>query len=220
MKLLNKINSYYHNKILSRHSLSIEETGRRMLFVNFLLLLIIPLVIFASVHLKNGIYLYSIINYSFAAAFFILIIVLNYQKNAKIIYRLITICFGFILFYWAKTGAVMGYSSIWILTFPLYAFFLMGKKEGFYWTILCAILTVLVFINPFSFFSDFSYPGEYISRHLFTFFMIFLISYSYESIREKYKSAMEAEQAELLLEKDKLAEAKDAVDRANILLKE
>lgn len=220
MKLYDKIDSIYNSKLLSRHSLSIEETGRRMLFVNFLVLLIIPLVIFATVHLKNRIYLYSIINYSFAAIFFILIIVLNYQKNAKFIYRLITIFFGIILFYWIKTGAINGYSSIWILTFPLYAFFLLGKKEGFYWTLGCAIFTILIFLNPYSFFSEFRYTPEFISRHLFTFFMIFLISYSYESIRQKYKSAMEAEQAELLLEKNKLAETKDEVDKANSLLKD
>ncbi len=220
MELYTKFYNIFRDWQTSRHSMSIEESGRRMLFINFLLLLIIPLIIFGTIHLINGIYLYFTINYLLAIVFFLLVILLNRQKNAKLVYRVITVIFGIILFFWMKTGAINGYASLWILTFPLYAFFLMGKKEGFFWTAGYAIITILLFKNPYNLFSDFNYSPDYISRHLFTYFMIFLISYSYEAMRQRYKLAMEAEQAELVHEKNKLAETKNAVDKANRLLKD
>jgi len=225
--MVNKITDLFYTAkktlnrlIVSRYELSIEELGRRKIFTVFILLLILPLVIFGATHVKNGLYVFGIMDWIFAMVFFGFIILLSYKEEGKYLYRLTTVLLGTLLIYWIQAGAIEGYASIWALAFPLFAFFLMGKKEGFFWTSICLFLTALIFINPFSMLTHYAYPAQFISRHLFIFAVIFLFTYNYESVREKYKSAMKAEQDQLLLEKEKLAEAKEEAERANASLKE
>jgi len=220
MKLPFKIDSAFNKLVISRHSLSIEETGRRKLFTIFLLLIAFPLVVFGIGHLKKGVYIFGVSDEILALIFIMLIFILRSLKDGIYIYRIAAVLLEVTLFYWIKTGAINGYASIWAMIIPPFTFFLMGKKEGLFWTSICAVYTVLLFINPFNFLKAFSYPPDYISRYLFVFFVIWIFIYNYESVREKYKSAMESEQAKLLVEKEKLAEAKDDTDRANNLLRD
>jgi len=192
--------------IVSQYTLNIEEKGRRKLFIIFFTGLIITLLVFGTSNIKKGLYTLGIANYAAILLLVILIITLRFQKNGKIIYRATAILLELLLFYWTQTGVFHGYATIWSLTFPPFAFFLMGKKEGFFWTSICILFTMLIFINPYSLLTDYSYSPQFISRHLSVFFMIFISTYNYESVREKFKSAMEAEQAKLLLEKEKTEE--------------
>ncbi len=163
-------------------------------------------------------YLYGLIDFSLILILLSLIIILSYQKDGKNIYRIVAFILEILLFCMIQGGGFNGYASLWALAFPLFSFFLMGKKEGFFWTSICFIFTIILFTNPFSFFTVFHYSNEFVLRHLFIFFLIFSFTYNYESVREKYKLAMETEQEKLLLEKLKLAEAKEETDKANHLL--
>ncbi len=219
MSFLKKLKIIYDNLIPSENSLSIEEEGRKKLFNVFILILTISLIILGTAHIKTGNYGYGIIDYIVAVIFIALLAVSVYKKKGKPVYRTAAVFLELLLFYWIRSGAVQGYSSIWAMAFPIFAFYLLGKKEGFFWTSICFLLIILIFINPYSIVTDFSYPNEFITRHVLIFFIIFIITYNYESAREKYKNAVISEQAKLLLEKEKLAETKDETDRANRLLK-
>ena len=213
MKLLEKINSAFNKLLTSRHSLGIEEMGRRKLFILFLLLLILPLIIFGAELIKNRVYDQAIVDFIVALTLIIFIVILSYQKDGKYIYRIVAILLEIFLFFIIEFGTFQGYASMWALSFPLFAFFLLGKKEGFFWTFILFLFTALTFFNPSLFFTNFSYPPQFISRHLLIFFLIFLFTYCYESVREKYKAAMEAEikareqtESELRIHRDNLEE--------------
>lgn len=193
MKFLNKTNYILTRLIISRHTLSIEETGRRKLFTFFLLLMILGLFVFGTSHLSKGLYKNGILNYSLVIILTLFVILVRYLKNASLIYRITTALFAAVLFYWVRTGGAQGYSSLWAFLFPLFSFFLLGKKEGFILSVTFLFTIIFLFINPFSLFSGYTYLPQFISRHIFLFTMILLFTYNYESIREKYKSAMEAE---------------------------
>ncbi len=193
MTLLNKINRSFNNLLSPLHSLDIEERGRMKLFIIFLFLMIIGLSTFGAYQLKKGFYSYGVVDYLLVLILIIFILLLRYLKNGKPVYRIATMLLAVILFYWVSTGAAQGYASIWVIIFPLFSFFLLGKKEGFIWTILCAGMVIILFINPYSYFTDFEYPLLYVTRHLFLLVMVILFTYNYESVRAKYKAAMEAE---------------------------
>jgi len=219
MKLADKINIIFNKLIASRHSLSIEEIGRRRLLAAFLLMNIPADIVFGIYYIVNGSYILAILDIILALIMTLLIIFLRHFKNVKPLYRIITLLFSLTFLYWIKTGTAQGYSIIWAMILPLFSFSLLGKKEGFMWSALFTVTMLYIIINPYSYLSFFPYSSQYISRFLYTYFVIVLFAYSYESIREKYKSVVEAEQSKLLLEKEKLAEAKDETDRANSRLK-
>ena len=218
MKLLERINIVFNNFIISRHPLSIEELWRRRLFIIFVLLMLPPLFIFGTTHIKNGMYKYGAVDYLLILSVICLIIMLQYLKSGKKIYRLSILILGLSELYWIKTGVIMGYGSIWGLMYPLFSFYLLGKREGFVWTAIFIFVIALIFINPYSCLAVFSYPFHYYMRFLFLFLMIFLFTFSYESVREKFKISMEQEQRKLVIESEKLAKAKEDADRVNRLL--
>jgi two-component system sensor histidine kinase/response regulator len=154
MKFTGKTKRIIFDLLIPLHSLSIEEKGRRKIFLIFSILLIVPLSLFGALHIIDGNYIYGIFNYIEALILIILLITLRFQKNGKHIYRIAIIFLELLLFYWIQGGGIQGYSSIWVLTFPLFAFFLMGRKEGFFWTSICFLFTILIFVNPSSLFTD------------------------------------------------------------------
>jgi len=197
-----------------------EEQGRKRLFMLFIILLIIPLVIFGAIHFSRGIYRYWIMDHAAALVMAAFIVALRYMKNPLILYRLTILMIGSMLFYWLITGAVQGQAAIWIVATPTFFFFLTGRREGLFWTLVMTLGTVWMFFNPFNLLDVYQYTPEFVSRHLFTMLIIFLFTYSYESVRERYKKAIENEQRLLRREKEQLAAAKAEVDLVNRRLRE
>ncbi len=206
--------------MLPADSASSDEQGRKRLFALFLILLIIPFVIFGAAHFRKGFYTYWIIDHMAALILAGFVIALRYMKRPIILYRITILMIGAMLFYWLKTGAVHGHASIWIVATPIYFFFLTGRREGLFWTIILTVGTIALFINPFNLLDVWKYEPEYVSRHLFTMFIIFLFTYSYESVKERFKRAIVNEQSLLLREKEHLAAAKSEVDAINERLSE
>ena len=211
--------SHFFKTILNPPGFNIADRGRRRLFVVLLLALILPLLIFGVVHNQKGDYHFGIVNFLMAMVFFGFIFMLRYSKTGKTLYRMAIVLIVILLCYWVKAGTGQGYASIWVLAFPPFVFYLMGKREGSLWSLLLWFITVTLFFNPFATLTSFSYSSTFILRHLSTLIVIFCFTYSYELIREQYQNAMEREQQKLLLEKNLLAKAKNEVDEINEKLK-
>lgn len=197
-----------------------EEQGRKRLFSLFVVLLIVFLVFFGTVHMTKGVYFFWILNHAASLILVGFLMALRNMKSGAVLYRGTIIMIGALFLYWIKTGAVEGYASVWILTTPLFIFFLTGRREGLVWTGIITAGTVIFFINPFSLLDVWAYPPEYITRLLIALFIILVFTYSYESVRERSTKAIEMEQQLLLREKEQLAAAKSEVELINRRLQE
>ena len=206
MRIINNLNDVL-NRIISRHPLSIEETGRRKLLIVFLLMNIPADIIFGTIYFYYGRYTLATIDFLLTVIMTFFIIMLRYLKNGKPLYRIVETLYTLSLFYWIKTGAGQSYASIWAMLHPLFSFYLLGKKEGLVWSVFSAFVIIILMTNPFLYLSGYTYTSQYMIRYFPTYMMIFIFTYSYENIREKYKAAMETEQSKLVLEKEKLAGA-------------
>ncbi|HPS59179.1 MAG TPA: PAS domain S-box protein [Spirochaetota bacterium] len=195
--LIKNISEQFSRFFAITQNFNIEERGRRRLLTIFLLLLVLPLSLFGIHLIRSDLAKYGIIDIMLAFVFLLFIILLRKIKNAKIMYRIILVMLWFLLFYWVNTGAINGYASIWVLTFPPFSFYLMGKREGFFWTLLSAAMTTVHFFVPALSFTGFVYEINFVSRHLFALFLITLFTYNYEATREKYKKATADEQQKL-----------------------
>jgi len=198
----------------------IEDRGRRRLFAIFMILLILPLLLFGTHLIRKGLYGYGIVDFIVALLFLIFLVIFNRINNAKVFYRFALSLLCFLLVYWVNTGAAKGYACMWVLTLPPFTFFLLGKREGSIWTVFIFGTTALFFFVPSLSVNGFVYEMDFITRHLFALFLIVLFTFSYESMREKYKNAMESEQQKLRSEKELLSEAKLKVDSMNKKLSE
>lgn len=218
--ILKKISEKYLEHLSGTASSDIEEAGRRNLFAIFLILLIAPLLIFGTYLIKIGYYGYGIVDYIVALLFVVFLFVLRRVHNVKVFYRFALSLLCALMVYWVNTGAANGYASLWVLTIPPFTFFLLGRREGVIWTIFVFIVTTAFLLFPPLSVNGFIYEIRFVSRYLFTLFLIVLFTYNYESMRERYKKEMESEQDKLREEKERLAEAKNEVDAVNARLSE
>ncbi len=155
------------------------------------------MLIFGGKLIHRSLYLLAGVNFTLASLLVVFIIIIRKAANAKIIYRIVVALLSLLLLYWVNRGAIKGYASIWIMVIPPFAFFLMGRKEGLVWTLALSLLTAIQFIFPSLSFYGYTYDPAYVSRHLFSLFMIILFTYNYELMRERYKTGIESEKARL-----------------------
>ena len=78
----------------------------------------------------------------------------------------------------------------------------------------------LVFRKSLPNVSRLSYSSPYVTRHLFAFIVISVLTYNYESVRVQYLAAIRAEGEKLVREKERIEEAKKKVDEMNSLFEE
>ncbi len=191
--------------LTSREPLEIEERSRRQLFAVFLLLLITPLFIFGTVHLQQGYWNYAVTDYIMGFIFFAMIFSLRYLKNSAWNFRIAVFLVEGLLTYWMFTGAVAGAASIWIIAFPPFVFFLLGKKEGIIWTLTMVFLAIFIFFNPFRMDWIYSFNIPFAARILATLLVVIFFTYNYESLRIAFLKKLKEEHNNLLREKDQLS---------------
>ncbi len=184
----------------------IEEIGRKRLMVVFLSVLIVLFIYFGINHITRGILRYGIVNMLTAAVFLGFILALGRMRRGLALYRAVAVITWLLFFYWAYTGVFNGYATIWIVTYPIFVVYLLGKKEGAIWTSTIVLMCLLIFINPGHILASYEYSPLFIQRHMGTMLIIILFTYSYESVRQRYKTGMEKEQAELRRHKERLEE--------------
>ncbi|MBU2512742.1 response regulator [bacterium] len=122
--------------------------------------------------------------------------------------------------YWFYTGASNGDASIWALAFPVYAFFVLGKREGLIWVVSLYITCLILFVLPQDITYIYTYSLSFKVRFIGTLTLITVITYVFELTRSQFQEQLQSEQKKLVKEKQKLAESKDEVDLINDRLME
>ncbi len=123
---------------------------------------------------------------------------------------------GALFFYLFVTGGASNTGYLWIYTFPLVVFFLLGSRQGTIATILLFLPVVifLFFDHKIAFLT--SYPFDLKLRFIPSFLVVFAFAYIYEYLREKTHGEFESSNEEL--EKkilDRTADLKTAFDLAS-----
>lgn len=196
----------------------IEESGRRRIFVIFLMLMFLPMFLFGTAMLMRGKDMRAYVNYLVCLAFLVLAYFTGRVKSARKLYRLVLMMLILLLGWWINGGAMKGYASIWVLTLPPFAFYLTGKKEGSLWTLVIVAMTAVFFLVPSLSYNGYVYDRVFINRHILSLLLIVFFTYNYESMRERFKLAMGKEQLNLQKEKESLAAANKQVETVNSLL--
>ena len=184
MTTFSKIGELLYSSVF-RTPLSPEEERKRILFALLLLLGILTMVPFSIVHATRGHFARSLIILMIIVVQTTSLISLRYLKNASIVFRINVAILGCYFLFLLIIGGSHGSRLLWMFIFPLFAFFLLNKTEALIWTISIFFLSVFFFIDPQSILGTYPYEPEMKMRFLIIYGIIVLMSYIFESARQR-----------------------------------
>ena len=223
MKTLKKIIKYPSGLFLAltnRPDLSFEQKRKRQLFVSISLPGMTILYAFAVLNLARSNYKLGSLDLLSAVAITAGLICFRYLKQDLQIYRGLSILLIGLFFYNTIIGGLGGSKILWSYFFPLFTFFLLGKKEGLLWSGILFFLSLFLLLAPQPVFEVYPYNPEFKLRFGLSFFLVLLMTYVYESVRQAFQKGMEEGHAMLLEEKEKLELAKKTAEASSEALKE
>jgi len=100
----------------------------------------------------------------------------------------------------------------------LVAFFLLGTLEGLAWTLAVFLGAACIFWVPSQGVPAYRYPGQFTSRFAATFFIVSVLAFWFEYLRQHYRKGMEVEQQRLEGERAALQEALSKVRQLSGML--
>jgi len=115
------------------------------------------------------------------------------SHSPKRIYRATLISYAILLCYNFTHGGMLDGRSLWLYTFPLIVFFLLGTTEGIIWVIVVPFFSVLLHFSPFSFVDDHDHNPEYLLRYVLVYVMLSAIAYWFEHFRSHYRDDLHLE---------------------------
>ncbi len=180
-----------------KDSREIDDIVRKRLYIIFVIFLAVPLVLFGTMHLMHGFLYIAVINNIVVAVLLTCIVAMKYLNKWRLVFRVTSVIIGGVLTGWIYVGKFGGYPSIFILTYPLFTFYLLGRREGLVLTSIMCVITVLVFVNPFGMPGAHTYSFDYYIRHMIALAIIVLFTYNYESLREYFGNEIEIERNKL-----------------------
>jgi hypothetical protein len=158
-----------------------EEKRRRVLLSVFLLCGIIFLLLFALFHFLNSNFPTLLINILTSIIFSVCLVRLQNTNNSKLIFRFATTTFIILLLYLLMSEGEDGSAILWMYSFPIVIFLLVGKIEGLFWlTILFSVAIAILYFHPPH---TFHYQIGTKMRFPLSFLLVSLFSYYIEAIR-------------------------------------
>jgi PAS domain-containing protein len=118
-------------------------------------------------------------------------LLLQHLRNGRIIYRINTFLFSVLILYMLLFGGEGGSKILWMYTFPLISFFLLGKTEGLFWSATVLLISIILFWNPFNLSIAYDYPKQLKIRFLTTYLIVSAITYWFEYFRYHYRIDIE-----------------------------
>ncbi|THB75794.1 MAG: PAS domain S-box protein [Desulfobulbaceae bacterium] len=181
---------YFINTITERVNQAPLNEDEKLRLKHFLVFLCLGLPAMSFYGLYNFFNGYLILGFAcFFTAIFLLISgwFLLQAKKGSLIYRCGAACYLCLLLYSLVSGGDDGSKSLWVFTFPLVTFFLLGKREGVVWSSLFGLI-LLLYMNFVSTIipSGYLYSGEYTVRLLTVYLFVAILSFWFEHFRESY----------------------------------
>ncbi len=126
----------------------------------------------------------------------------------QFVYRANALLFSGLLLYMLVIGGENGSKSLWMFTFPLIVYFLLGKVEGTIWSGGLLLAAMVLLLVPLPGWSPYPYGKEFMIRFATVYLGISVVAYWFEGFRDQYRQGMEAEKQHL---KDIIAALPDAL---------
>lgn len=120
--------------------------------------------------------------------------------GVALVYRLNGFAFYCLLVYILCLGGSENSLALWMLIFPLTAFVVLGRREGFVGTTIAWCTLVFIFFGPIPFSFLQGYSGPFAIRLLIVFSIISFITFTYENFR--YDSRIKLEKSNFALKNE------------------
>ena len=114
-----------------------------------------------------------------------------------VIYRTNVLLFLSLIVFIAAVGGDNGSKILWSYIFPLTAFFLFGRREGWFWTGLSYVLLAVVLFERIDSLPTYDYPLQFQIRFLITYAFVGIMSFGFEYLREENRAKLECERIRL-----------------------
>ncbi len=175
---------------IQNSSLSQEEKLRQEHFFIFLLCGLPLMVGFGLYNLFEGdtfiCFLLLVSAAGFAGGWFALLVSTNCRK----IYRIKAVAFSLLLSYVFAVGGIDGSMSLWLFTFPLIVFFILGKNEGLVWALFLLPFVLLSSLLPLTYIEQYQYSNSYLLRFVIVYLILCAVSYWFEYFRSSYRKKL------------------------------
>jgi signal transduction histidine kinase len=193
-----------------------EGLDKRALYARMAIFIAAPvLYLFAFIHLHRGNDKLGILSLLVGIALTLSYISIKKHGISLRISRIDLAIVGIFFLYLLNTSGPHGHKALWVYTFPLATFFLLGRREGLLYTLSMLILSSIILIAPDFFRAAIPLEMGFRIRFLLSFSVVAGLAYAFEADREKFQKGLQDQQKKLKEEKDKLAKAKEIADTAN-----
>lgn len=206
-------------RLVYRTDLDFEETRKRRLFTVLVLPGILMFFSFGMYHLVIGEVIEGLFDLVACTWLVLTLAVFRVVKNGVYIYRFNAVLLGSLFLFLAVQGGIHGYKILWAFSYPLIALYTLGKKEGLISTAVLYLLAIGILYLPKDFVQVYTYAPEFKFRFCVVFFLVASLTAIYETVREHSQTSLEDERNKLKIEKTKLDELSQALQKANQSLK-
>ncbi len=201
--------------IINRPDLSFEETCKRSLFTILILPGILILFSFAAYHLSQATLVEGIFDLIAGIWLLLTLVAFRVMADGVYIYRFNATLLGCLFLFLSIKGGVQGNKLMWAFSFPLIAWYTLGKKEGLIFTVILYLLMMGFLYSPVNMGFVFPYAPEFKIRFFVAFFLVGCLTHIYESVREYTQNKLEEERNRQETEKFKLAELSATLQQVN-----
>ncbi len=194
-----------------------DERSRRLVSV-FAVLVAAPVICFVGVlHLLQGDLFSGLLEVTTATSYAVSALLSKRQRRINLSLDLNLGLTGFLFLNELLLSGTRGYAVYWLFIFPVGLFFLLGPRTGMiYNSIFLAGAAVVLFVLQGDLTGTVPLATGYAARFLGSMGLLVLITYGYESVRERYRVEVKEKRHLLEEEKTKLLAAKQEAEQASL----
>ncbi len=205
------------DRFLVPPSLDPDERSRRLVSAFAVLVAAPVLYFFGALHLLEGDPVTSILEFTTASSYSISFLFAKIQRRIKMALELNLGLTGCLFLHSLLLSGTHGYKVYWLYIFPIALFFLLGPRTGMiYNSIFLAGAAVVLFVLQGDLTGTVPLATGYAARFLGSMGVLVLITYGYESVRDRYRVEVKEKQRMLEEEKAKLLAAKQEAEQASL----
>ncbi len=199
---------------------SFNEMRRRLMMRLFLYIAIPGTYLFTALTFIRGEILMGIFDSIMACILTTAFFLVSRLRRLTNLYRITALFLGLLFFYVFAAGGTYGEMILWAFPWPLWTFFLLGKKEGLYWVVTKLITVHLLLWIGVPFVKMYAYPIEIKARFTFSYVLVVGFAYFFEDTRNRIQQWLQKERRKLTEAGIEMEKANTALAESNVRLKQ